>query len=53
MVREARLELAQDCSPQPLKLVRLPFRHSRTVIGPKYPGRGSFILLQESFFVKI
>ena len=29
MVREARFELAQDCSRQPLKLVRLPFRHSR------------------------
>ena len=31
MVREARFELAQDCSRQPLKLVRLPFRHSRDV----------------------
>ena len=32
MVREARFELAQDCSRQPLKLVRLPFRHSRTPV---------------------
>ena len=31
MVREARFELAQDCSRQPLKLVRLPFRHSRKI----------------------
>jgi hypothetical protein len=29
MVREARFELAQGCPRQPLKLVRLPFRHSR------------------------
>lgn len=37
VVREARFELAQGCPRQPLKLVRLPFRHSRTYKRSKRP----------------
>jgi hypothetical protein len=46
LVREARFELAQGCPRQPLKLVRLPFRHSRTINCTKaYQEQGYFTFI--------